>query len=50
MLTTENTARKTILVVEDNAALGEVLATRLQREACAVVLVLNGQEALDYLG
>lgn len=38
-----------VLVVEDDAALRDMIATRLRRDGCHVVQAENGDEALDLI-
>lgn len=42
-------SRPTILVVEDDADISDVVATSLEDQGYAVVLAANGQEALEKL-
>lgn len=48
-MTSEAPIDKTILVAEDDCATREWLAAVLQSQGYRVVLVANGQEALDHL-
>jgi CheY-like chemotaxis protein len=47
--TSADESRPTILVVEDDADISDVVATSLEDQGYEVVLAANGQEALDKL-
>lgn len=44
------TSGNTVLLVEDEPLLGRLLSQRLEREGFAVILVKDGEEALEALG
>src|SRR5215471_6803603 len=46
---TEGCARRTVLIVEDNAEIRESLSDALEDEGYTVVTATNGQEGLDRL-
>jgi len=48
-LYTKSMEPKTILLVEDEPLLGNLLRQRLEREQCKVILVHDGEEALSIL-